>query len=95
MSKELERLKEGPKGEIRIDLRKLTLDKYKPGKRRFHDGIHGFWFKKFTSIYDRLALEMKGCVQGAHVSEWMTKGKTKLIQKRTQAKELLYTTTDP
>ena len=46
-----------------------------------HDGIHGFWFKKFTSIYDRLAREMKRCLQGAHVSELTTKGKPILIQK--------------
>ena len=46
-----------------------------------HDGIHGFRFKKFTSIHDRLALEMNKCLQKAHVPEWMTKGKTTLIQK--------------
>ena len=28
-----------------------------------HDGIHGFWFKKFTSIHDGLALEMNRCLQ--------------------------------
>ena len=46
-----------------------------------HDGIYGFWFKKFTSIHDRLALEKNSCLQGAHIPEWMTKGKTTLIQK--------------
>ena len=46
-----------------------------------HDGNHGFWFKKFTSIHDRLALEMNRCLQGAQVFEWMTKRKTTLIQK--------------
>ena len=46
-----------------------------------HDGIRGFWFKKFTSIYDRLAVEVNRCQQGAHVPEWMTKGKITLIQK--------------
>ena len=46
-----------------------------------NDGIHGFWFKKFTSIHHRLALEMNKCLQGAHVPEWMTKGKIALIQK--------------
>ena len=46
-----------------------------------HDGIHGFWFKKFTSIHDRLALEMNKCLQTAHVPEWMTNGRTILIQK--------------
>ena len=29
----------------------------------------------------RLALEMNRCLQDAHVPEWMTKGKTTLIQK--------------
>ena len=46
-----------------------------------HDGIHSFWFKKFTSIHDRLALEMNNCLQRAYVPEWMTKGRTTLIQK--------------
>ena len=36
-----------------------------------HDVIHGFWFKRFTPIHDRPALEMN----------WMTKGRTALIQK--------------
>ena len=36
---------------------------------------------KSTSIRDRLALEMNSCLQGTHVPEWMTKGKTTLIQK--------------
>ena len=46
-----------------------------------HDGTHGFWFKKFTSIHDRLALEMNRSLQDAHVPEWITKGNTTLIQK--------------
>ena len=58
MAKELERLKEGPKVEIHIDLLRTTL-KILDWKTPGDDGIHGFWFKKFTSIYDRRALEMK------------------------------------
>ena len=46
-----------------------------------HDGIHGFWFKKFIFIHGRLALEMNRCLQRAQVPDWMTKGKTALIQK--------------
>ena len=46
-----------------------------------HDGIHGFCFNKFTSIHDRLALKINRCLQGTHVPEWMTKGKTTVIQK--------------
>ena len=36
---------------------------------------------KFTTIHDRLALEMNRCLQKAHVYEWMTKVSTTLIQK--------------
>ena len=46
-----------------------------------HDGINGFWFKKFRSIHERLALEMNRYLQGAYIPEWMTKRKTTLIQK--------------
>ena len=46
-----------------------------------HDGIHGFWFKKFTPIHDRLAVKMNSCLPEADIPEWMTKGKTILIQK--------------
>ena len=34
-----------------------------------HDGIHGFWFKKFISIHSRRALEMIIYLQGLHVPE--------------------------
>ena len=67
--------------EIHIDLLKTTLKRISNWKAPGHDGIHGFWFKKFTSILGRLALEMNRCLQDAHVLEWMTKGKTTLIQK--------------
>ena len=46
-----------------------------------HDRIHGFWFKKFTSIQDGLALEMNKYQQRAHVPELRTKGMFTLIQK--------------
>ena len=66
--------------EIHIDLLNTTLKKSN-WKTPGHDRIHGFWFKKFTSIHDRQALEMNKCLQGAQVPGWMTKGKTTLIQK--------------
>ena len=73
-------LQENPKAEIHIDLLRTTQKKSN-WKTPGHDGIHEIWFKKFTSIHDRRALEMNSCLQWAHVPEWMTKGKTTLIQK--------------
>ena len=81
MTRELEGLKEGPKAEIHIELLKKTLKKISNWKTPGQDGIHGFWFKKFTSIHDRLVLEMNRCLQDAQVPDWRTKGKTTLIQK--------------
>ena len=77
--KEFEGLEEGSKVEIHSDLLKTTRKKKSNRKAPGHDEIHGFWFKKFTSIHDRSALEMNRCLQGAHVPEWITKGKTTLI----------------
>ena len=81
MTRELEELEEGLKVEIHIKLLKTTLKKISNWKTPGYDGIHGFWFNKFTSIHDRLALEMNRCLQDAQVPDWMTKGKTTLIQK--------------
>ena len=67
--------------EIHIDLFKTTLKRISNWKAPGLDGIHGFWFRKFTSIHGRLVLEMNRCLQGAQVPKWMTKGKTTLIQK--------------
>ena len=89
MTKELEGLEVGPKVEILIDLLKTTR-KISNWQTPYHDGKHVFWFKKFTSIHDRLALVMNRWLQGAHVPEWMTKGKTTLIQM-----DPTKTTTDP
>ena len=76
MTRELEGLEEGPKAEIHIELPKKTLKMISNWKTPGHDGIHGFWFKKFPSIHDRLTLEMNRCPQDAQVPDWMTKGKT-------------------
>ena len=81
MIRELEGLKEGPKAEIHTDLLKITLKEISNWKTPGHDGVHGFWFKKFASIHDRLELEMNKCLQRADVPEWVTKEGTTLIQK--------------
>ena len=80
-TRELEGLEEARKQKYTSNDSKKTLQKISNWKTPGHDGIHGFWFKKFTSIHDRLALEMNRCLQDAQVPDWMTKGKTTFIQK--------------
>ena len=84
MEKELQSVKESPKLNIHIDSLKVTLKKIPNRKTLGLDGIHGFWFKMFTSIHDRLAIEMNRCLQEIDIHKWMTKGKTTLIQKDPQ-----------
>ena len=74
MTRELEGLEEGPKGEIHIELLKKTLEKISNWKTPRHDGINGFWFKKFTPIHDRLALKMNRCLQDTLIQKDPSKG---------------------
>ena len=50
--------------------------------------MHGYWFKKFTSISDRLAIDMNRYQQETDITNWMTKGKTTLVQKDTPKRNL-------
>ena len=81
MTREVERLEEGPKVEILIEQLKKTPKKLSNWKTPDHDGIHGFWCKKFASVHDRLAVEMNRWLQRTQVPDWMTKWNTTLIQK--------------
>ena len=45
------------------------------------DGVQGFWLKNFTSLHDRIIIELNNLLQQGEVPLWMTKGRTVLIQK--------------
>ena len=53
ITRELDGLEEGQKVEIHSDFLKATLKKISNWKTPGYDGIHGLWFKKFTSIHDK------------------------------------------
>ena len=45
------------------------------------DGVQGFWLKDFfTSLYKNLVQHLNACLEGK-TPQWMTKGRTVLIQK--------------
>ena len=60
-----------------------------------NDIMHGYCLKKFTSIHNRLAIEMNSYQQETDIPGWMTKGKTLTWSKKTTKKELPTTTADP
>ena len=45
------------------------------------DGVQGFWFKKFSSVHQRLVEALGRCLDDGCVPDWMVKGRTVLIQK--------------
>ena len=61
---------------VRTQIRKMTNWK-SPGP----DGVQGYWFKRFTSLHNALTAHLQACVTKSEVPEWMTKGKTVLVQK--------------
>ena len=83
METELQMLEEDLQMNTHLEGLTVTLKKIANWKSPGLDGIHGFWYKKFTSIYDRLAMEMNKCIQKTEIPEWMTKEKINLIQKDT------------
>ena len=48
-----------PKGRNTFRFTQSNTQKIPNWKNPGLDGIHGFWFEKFTSIHDRLAIEKK------------------------------------
>ena len=79
MKKELEELREGPEENVHMDSLRVTLKKIPNWKMPDNDSIHGFWFKRFMTIYDRLTLQLSKCQQEGSIAKWMTKERTTLI----------------
>jgi len=61
---------------LKVVLRKLANWKA-PGP----DGVHGFWFKRFSSLHAQLAIKLNECLAASDVPDGMTKGRTFLIKK--------------
>ena len=74
-------LEEGPHMNEHPDTLKATFKKISNWKTPGVDDIHGFWFKKFTSVHERIATEIDKCIQKTEIPEWITSGKTTLTQK--------------
>ena len=45
------------------------------------DLAQGFWLKKFSSLHERVRLQLKECLDSGFVPGWLTKGRTSLPQK--------------
>ena len=61
---------------LKIVLRRLANWKA-PGP----DGVHGYWYKRFSSLHYQMATTLNECLAADQVPDWMTRGRTDLIQK--------------
>ena len=58
-----------------------TLKKMPNWKAPGPDGVQGYWLKNFKSAHESLRLHLSECLESATVPDWMTNGRTVLIQK--------------
>ena len=45
------------------------------------DLVQEFWLKNFSSLHERVRLQLKKCLDSVFVPSWLTRGKTSLLQK--------------
>ena len=45
------------------------------------DLVQGFWLKNFSSLHERVRLQLKECLDSGFVPSWLTRGRTSLLQK--------------
>ena len=45
------------------------------------DLVHGYWLKTFSSLHERVRLQLKECFDSGFAPSWLTRGRTSLLQK--------------
>ena len=45
------------------------------------DLVQGFCLKNFSSLHERVRLQLKECLDSGFVPSWLTRGRTSLLQK--------------
>ena len=50
-------------------------------KSRGPDLVQGFWLKNFSSLHERVRLQLKECLDSGFVPSWLTRERTSLLQK--------------
>ena len=43
--------------------------------------VQGLWLKNFSSLHERVRLQLKECLDSRFVPSWLTRGRTSLLQK--------------
>ena len=73
------------KKQEKIDITTESLRKILDGMPNWKspgpDLVQGFWLKNFSSLHERVRLQLKECLDSGFVPTWLTGGRTSLLQK--------------
>ena len=85
MVHEIQRDLQGKEKQARFTITKekmmKVLRKISNWKSPEPDNVQGFWSKNFTKMHAKLLNNVAQCIEEGNVLDWMTKGRTVLIQK--------------
>ena len=60
---------------------KKILGRMRNWKSPGSDLVQGFWLNNFSSLHERVRLQLKECLDSRFVPSWLTRGRTSLLQK--------------
>ena len=78
---ELKDIPEQEKMLITTEKMRIILKKMPNWKAPGPDRVQGYWLKNFKNAHESLRLHLSECLESATVPDWMTSGRTVLIQK--------------
>ena len=74
-------VKKQEKIDITIGSLKKILGMMPNCKSQGADVVQGFWLKNFSSLHERVRLQLKECLDNGFVPSWLPRGRTSLLQK--------------
>ena len=74
-------VKKQEKIDITTESLKKILGRMPNWKSPGPDLVQGFWLKNFSSLHERVRLQLKECLDSGFVPSWLTRGRTLLLQK--------------
>ena len=74
-------VKKQEKKDITTGSLKKILGRMQNWKSPGQDLVQGFWLKNFSSLHERVRLQLKECLDSGFVPSWLTRGRTSLLQK--------------
>ena len=82
-------VKKQEKIDITTGLQKI-LGKMPNWKSTSPDLVQGFWLKNFSSLHERVRLQLKECLHKGFVPSWLIRGSTSLLQKDKSNYKVMY-----